>query len=524
MPSPKSIRTTWPVKGTGPKPSWCGWREYFRRLSITARLAFAVAALLAVIYLFFAEENWRGRRAWEICRQELQAKAVELDWKKFVPPPVAADENFAETPFLAPLFDFNPKPRGPGQTIWRDTVGHDRAANFAAVLVPIDKQGKISSTRLDGKMIDLEGSFALLQSQPSRSAGSSHAFATRAEAAAAVLGALQEYEPVLDELRLASRRTHSRFNIDYEAEDPLSILLPHYLVLQRVCTVLEVRASAELALQKIGPAFADVQLMLYLVGSTRGEPFLMAVRSQGSMLKRSEQIIWEGLAGRHWTEAQLEWIEMQLKSNRALEELERDLHAERAAFGEKVFRYIRAHKNVLRNWIASTDEATQLMYLLAGPSGWFYQEQVSYHRLYDAHVLAGLEACAGRVHPGIIDEKQKALQYQLQHSSFWHHLGFSTLLLGPLPKTIHRAAVDQNFTDQTMIACALERYRLENAKYPPTLEALSPRFVDRLPSDVCTGRPLKYRLLQDGRFLLYGVGWNESDDGGVMVLEQDGTN
>jgi len=129
----------------------------------------------------------------------------------------------------------------------------------------------------------------------------------------------------------------------------------------------------------------------------------------------------------------------------------------------------------------------------------------------------------GRVHPHVIDENQKALEYELQHSSFWNHRGFSKLMLGQITKAIQRAAIEQNRADQTLIACALERYRLANRKYPETLETLLPGFIDRVPLDVCTGRPLKYRLLQDGRFVLYGVGWNESDDGGVVITKPDGT-
>jgi len=511
------------VNGTRPRPALPVTRGYFSRLSVPARLLILVGALLAIVCLLFAEENWRGRRAWAICQRELEANGVELDWQKFVPPPVADDQNFAETPFLAPLFDFNPKPRGPGQTIWRDMAGHDRAANFGAALLPMDNQEHTPSVRLDGEMTDLEGSWLLLQNQAGRFVGSTPSFATRADAAAAVLTALNEYKPVLDELRLANGRPHCRFNIDYNAEDPISILLPHYLVLQRVCRVLEVRASAELALQKTEAAFEDVQLMCYLARATRAEPFLINVMSQGSMLKRTEQIIWEGLAGRNWTQEQLEVLERELKRNQPLKQLERNLKAERAAFGETAFRYIRAHKNVLRNWIASMDEASALMYLLAGPSGWFFQEQVSYHRLYDQRVLAGFDATAGRVHPRVIEENRKALEDELEHSSFWHHTGFSKIMLGQVTKTIQRGAIGQNRADQTMIACALERYRLAKGVYPETLEALTPQCLDHLPLDVCNGQPPKYRLLQNGRFTLYGVGWNETDDGGVAIPKQDGT-
>ena len=68
-----------------------------------------------------------------------------------------------------------------------------------------------------------------------------------------------------------------------------------------------------------------------------------------------------------------------------------------------------------------------------------------------------------------------------------------------------------------MLACALERYHLVKGHYPEELNALVPRFVDVLPHDIINGQPLKYRHTNNGRFILYSVGWNEKDDGGVVA-------
>src|SRR5690242_10973756 len=114
--------------------------RWFRGLSVTGRSMVVGALLLVAMCVLFAEENWRGRRAWEICRKELDLKRV-LDWQQFIPPQVPDDQNFATTPFLAPLFDFNPKPRDPGQSPWRDPAAHDRLVNFAASILPRNQKG-----------------------------------------------------------------------------------------------------------------------------------------------------------------------------------------------------------------------------------------------------------------------------------------------------------------------------------------------------------------------------------------------
>jgi hypothetical protein len=80
-----------------------------------------------------------------------------------------------------------------------------------------------------------------------------------------------------------------------------------------------------------------------------------------------------------------------------------------------------------------------------------------------------------------------------------------------------QAAHAQSEVDMAMLACALERYRLAHSEYPDDLQALVPRFGTVLPHDVINGQPLKYRRTADGRFVLYSVGWNEKDDGGLVA-------
>jgi hypothetical protein len=511
--------------GSVPRPGAFGSLRWFKGLSVTGKTVVVVGLLLIVICVLFAEENWRGRRAWEACRKELDAKRA-LDWQQFIPPQVADDQNFAMTPFLAPLFDFNPKPRDPGQSPWRDPAAHDRLMNFAAPILPRNQKGELPPTPFAGHpqpngLTDLEGALALLQSPSNQPPDSAFVFHSRAEAASATLAALDQFGPVLDELRSASRRPHFRYNIDYDTDDPISILLPHYIVLTRLTRILEVRASAELALGKSDAAFEDVELMYCLAGSIRDEPFMVEVSARGSMARRTVQIIWEGLAGRNWSEPQLKQFQKALQSFNQLKDLARGLRAERAAFGEVTFRYIRGHKNALRMWMGA-DEARPLAYLLAGPEGWLYQEQVTYHRLYDRRVLASFDPDSGYLQPHVIDQNRDALKHDLKGSALWHHNAFAGMIMPHLMKAFQIAALGQDGANQAATACALERYRLANGKYPDALAALVPQFLESLPMDVCNGQSLKYRLQPDGEFVLYGVGWNEKDDGGTMILQTDG--
>jgi hypothetical protein len=62
-------------------------------------------------------------------------------------------------------------------------------------------------------------------------------------------------------------------------------------------------------------------------------------------------------------------------------------------------------------------------------------------------------------------------------------------------------------------AIAVQRYRLANGRLPERLEDLTPMFLDRVPTDLFDGRPLRLQRLNPG-FVVYSVGPDGTDDGG----------
>ena len=82
-------------------------------------------------------------------------------------------------------------------------------------------------------------------------------------------------------------------------------------------------------------------------------------------------------------------------------------------------------------------------------------------------------------------------------------------------------AYGQAPVDLVRTAIALERCRLARGAFLDSLDALTPQFIAKVPHDVIGGQPLKYRRETDGQFVLYSVGWNETDDGGVAGIDKD---
>lgn len=63
-----------------------------------------IGGLAAIVALFYAEENWRGKRVWQQCRRQSQAQGHALDWAAYIPAPVAEEENFFAAPNMAGWF------------------------------------------------------------------------------------------------------------------------------------------------------------------------------------------------------------------------------------------------------------------------------------------------------------------------------------------------------------------------------------------------------------------------------------
>ena len=62
------------------------------------------AVVIGLVMLFYAEENWRGRRAWNQCKKELEARGQTLDWAAYMPARVPDEQNFFAAPRMTEWF------------------------------------------------------------------------------------------------------------------------------------------------------------------------------------------------------------------------------------------------------------------------------------------------------------------------------------------------------------------------------------------------------------------------------------
>jgi hypothetical protein len=77
--------------------------------------------------------------------------------------------------------------------------------------------------------------------------------------------------------------------------------------------------------------------------------------------------------------------------------------------------------------------------------------------------------------------------------------------------------------DLALTGVAVERFRLAHGRLPRQLDELVPTLLDRVPSDPWNeGRPLSYRIRDDGEYVVYSYGRNRQDDHGEEFGPQHG--
>jgi hypothetical protein len=161
-----------------------------------------------------------------------------------------------------------------------------------------------------------------------------------------------------------------------------------------------------------------------------------------------------------------------------------------------------------------------VMFGSLAPQGWIYQNQITLSRIYDEFLIPAVDIAARTVPP----ERTRAITIASSQATGPYSVVASLVfqLHAKFGLRCDYVAYVQTQIDEAIVACALERYHIAHGEYPETLDALTPQFIEKLPHDLINGRPLDYRLTSDRSFRLYSVGWNETDDGGVMVRKSDG--
>jgi hypothetical protein len=482
-----------------------------------------MAVMLAA---FYAEEDWRGRRAWEQYRAGIEGRGESLDVRFYVTKAVPDEENFLATPFLKALFRTNAR-----QPISDDILTNDlwRRANAN---IGGTYNGKDKMHRHFTDLVAWQQAYEALHGGPLTFRQSfettNTSLAARAAAAPEVLEGMEPDAAVFAELRTASTREYAVCPVAYDLENPTANLVPHLSGIRDLCVRLSLETCAELAGGLSDKALADLKLMVSLADSYKSEPYLISYLVRLSCYQTMTQPVWEGLAERRWTDAQLQELQTRFLACDFVGDLEHTLKGDRP-WG--VLEYDRLKKeglgfvaDMMPHTSSSAKPLSKRLFQWLGsvmPAGWYDFEKVNYCRQYEEQFKGFVDFSAKTISPRHAPAEIMGAADPFRGSileAALHHRLFAATLSG-LSRSAFNASRCQTCMDQMALACALERYRLTKGQFPKTLDELTPRFIARQPNDVITGKPYKYRLTANGQFVLYSVGWNEKDDGGVPGKE-----
>jgi len=487
-----------------------------------------VCGILALVAaLFYLATDLRGSSTWGKYIREWEAKGEKFDFASFIPKPVPDDQNFALTPVVAGSYERILDQQGhkiyPQNTNAVDRLDMKVYDNQFRVDNPTNGGNWSRGTKTDLQSVQLY--FRTL-------AAKTNDFSIAAQPqspAADVLLAVSKYAPAIEDLRVAGRLPFSRFPLNYDSERPYDTLLPHLADLKKCSQVLQLRAIAELQNGQSDLALADVKLSLRLVDSVRNEPFLISHLVRIALVNIVLQPVWEGLADHQWSDAQLVELEQVLVKLDFLADYEFAMRGERACSIAAVehlrhTRNFRALSGGLAEGSSDQSAADDPMEQVSGavfhlvPSAVFYHNEMTIARLHQQWLLPAVDVGRRVVSPEIIRQAVAANEEMRKHWS--PNNVIACMLLPALEGCASKFAYAQSAADLARVACALERHRLAHHEYPAALDALAPQCLDKIPGDVINGEPLHYRRMEDRTFLLYSVGWNQTDDGGTVVLTE----
>jgi hypothetical protein len=487
------------------------------RPECTRFYGWTLLVFLSLATLLYSLELWRGKRAYASLQREVEAKGGSLELSAVIPPPVPDDQNFCATPLLAAMMDYKTSPPfAPMKFEWRNPAIIDR---LKAMSLPTPKQGQ--QGWLCAEMTDLaawQEAFANNTNYP--------ASVTSRGPAEAVLQALSQFDPELNELRAANQRPAARWALHYQ--DGFFVQrgnLKRREALDNLVNILALRAAAELATGRTDAALQDVKLSLRLVDSLQPESLFFAHHLRQRLLLTSLQAVWEGLVTHRWTESQLAELQARLSQYDLASDWRAAMRGETYLTMEmwrqlNEFFFLKTLRTQLVKSQPGENEpllvkALFIFVWLGYPTGWYYQDQVYIYRFYERCISTGPLLAQPRK-PVAGKEGGLAMPENPLLAILW--LPKLREMFGDTKSVTHA----QNSLEEARLACALERYRLANGEYPATLEALTPRFIDTLPPTSSARQPLlEYRRTTSGQFLLYPAGmtnvsetWQKSNSQG----------
>lgn len=326
-----------------------------------------------------------------------------------------------------------------------------------------------------------------------------------------------------------------------------AMLLPHLAALKHLTETLDDQLMLALHDGDRGAAWSNLLVVTRLVTAWNPEPVEVSQLVRFADAKLVFGATWQALQTNGWPDGQLARLQQEWESANFFTNLS-DNFAFKYASDLMAINYDALRAQLLANQAALENRPAFYEFLrqaLSDPygswaelnrrwrqeeyaSGGMYEDQielllfchdreVEVRNAVKARTWLQMRALPGVTNEPVFQPPYAGSRLQMVLNARRMHQRFETQgssLLG-------RAAEAEAERRILVTAIALERYRAAQGSYPQVLDALAPVFLRAVPVDFMDGRPLRYRLADDGHFLLYSVGLDGVDNGGKVPVPRE---
>jgi len=317
-------------------------------------------------------------------------------------------------------------------------------------------------------------------------------------------GSPTQNKTALELLHKAALRKKCRYPIDLNKGT--QVALTHLPKFKKAAQLLCEEASLRAAKGQMELTTQSLLDALRLARSLEAEPLLIS----HMILVASENVIQaalESILNRHaFTEEQLARLEA------ACQEAQGGLSITRCMAGERC--------SGMSFYQLTTPQQVELFIAAKSPDKNLDLEAYRKTPAYDADFNCYLDLMEEGINastlpfPKIFDQVSAYSTHVREARSKGYYI--SGLLLPALDTAVERAAECAGKLRVTQVALAVERYRLAHQKtLPDGLSQLAPQFLSEIPADPFDGNPVRYQKISPAAFVVYSIGKDRNDDGGV---------
>jgi hypothetical protein len=476
---------------------WVRWPTYV--------IAFFVAIFAALTVWM----NRNGERDWKAAQEALVREGIDLDFRNAKIVPIPDAENFCAIPLL----------NGIGVVedgdVTKGVPAAKRKALEAAGLPqyhPTHNRPPLSPSASIDVPVDLSE-----WADWFRKTGHPMPVTDPDNAPREVLGALSYQDAAIVEMAAVIDRPVSRLVPDWRLgpfPDPMLLRqIPHLSALQSLVSGLSLRTKAAAQAGERAKAHEAALCMARVAEATCQEPHAIGLLVGVTSVSILAQSTWELGAAHCGTAEDFLRLQRTLQKFDMRREAVRAFKEEVAASLDSLFHFQR-HRELPDMSLggAEWDHAKKLVWLI--PRGWFESNAANIALLNLEHIVRPLRDHGWAT--ALTEEERLMSRLEAANAEIWWHpdMMVAVLTLPVYTRFVDRAVYAQCQLDLAIIACALERFRLEHGSYPNALVELARSGEKPLPLDILSGKPMGYRKTDDGRYVLWAVGYDRADDGG----------